>query len=175
MAIAGRAGLYGRESREGQPMNWRRVATCYCLGIVVAVTAMYAVSRTISDPAVASPRLLLVCDRSDAYWNRVVSGAQAAAKQSGVDLQLESLGDPGAPDQTTLLESSALKGFDGIVLSPADPESQRESLNKLATRTKLVTIGKDSDALKRMCHVGYSAEQAGRRVARFVLENAVTK
>jgi hypothetical protein len=58
----------------------------------------------------------------------------------------------------------------GTILSPTDPESQRESLNKLARETKLVTIGKDSDALRRLCHIGYSPEQAGRRAARFILE-----
>jgi ABC-type sugar transport system substrate-binding protein len=57
--------------------------------------------------------------------------------------------------------------YDGVAISPADPESQIER-NVLASRTKLVTFDRDGYKSQRLCHIGFAQESAGALVARLV-------
>jgi LacI family transcriptional regulator len=47
---------------------------------------------------------------------------------------------------------------------------QSELINEMASRTKLVTVGKEFENSKRLCHVGYCCMNAGRKAARVVRE-----
>jgi ABC-type sugar transport system substrate-binding protein len=53
-------------------------------------------------------------------------------------------------------------------MSPTNPESEIDSINNVASRTKLITVGRDSCESRRLCHVGYCQTSAGQHAARLV-------
>ncbi|MEV0028164.1 sugar ABC transporter substrate-binding protein [Nocardia sp. NPDC050793] len=107
----------------------------------------------------------------DAFWNVVKNGAEAAGKELGVAVQYNSSGDPG--QQATLIDNAVAQGVDGLVVSMANPEALRPSVERaVAAGIPVVTINSgesESAAYGAFAHVGQSeglaGQAAGRRLA----------
>jgi ABC-type sugar transport system substrate-binding protein len=132
---------------------------------------MYALNHALEPPIGPRSRLLFVGNTTSEYWQRAAQGAQDAARMLGVDLDVEMpTPDDLVDQQISVVRRLNSANYDGIAMSPAAPESQVESINDLAGETNVVTIDRDADKSKRMCHVGYCQVNAGRLVARLVRE-----
>lgn len=107
----------------------------------------------------------------DAFWNVVKNGAEAAGDQLGVRVDYNSAGDPG--QQAKLIDNAVAQGVDGLVVSMANPDALRTSVEKaVAAGIPVVTINSGesvSAAYGAIGHVGQSeklaGESAGKRLA----------
>ncbi|MFF0530235.1 sugar ABC transporter substrate-binding protein [Nocardia amikacinitolerans] len=107
----------------------------------------------------------------DAFWNVVKNGAEAAGKELGVAVQYNSSGDPG--QQAKLIDNAVAQGVDGLVVSMANPEALRPSVERaVAAGIPVVTINSgesESATYGAFAHVGQSeglaGQAAGRRLA----------
>ncbi|WP_084477810.1 sugar ABC transporter substrate-binding protein [Nocardia jejuensis] len=107
----------------------------------------------------------------DAFWNVVKNGAEAAGKDLGVRVEYNSAGDPG--QQAKLIDNAVAQGVDGLVVSMANPDSLKPSIEKArAAGIPVVTINSgeaESVAYGAIGHVGQSermaGESAGKRLA----------
>ncbi|WP_433525581.1 sugar ABC transporter substrate-binding protein [Nocardia pseudovaccinii] len=107
----------------------------------------------------------------DAFWNVVKNGAEAAGKDLGVRVEYNSSGDPG--QQAKLIDNAVAQGVDGLVVSMANPEALRPSIEKaVAAGIPVVTINSgESESAKfgAIGHVGQSetlaGQSAGKRLA----------
>ncbi|WP_328404298.1 sugar ABC transporter substrate-binding protein [Nocardia sp. NBC_00403] len=107
----------------------------------------------------------------DAFWNVVKNGAEAAGKDLGVRVEYNSAGDPG--QQAKLIDNAVAQGVDGLVVSMANPEALRPSIEKAVTAgIPVVTINSgESESAKfgAIGHVGQSeslaGQSAGKRLA----------
>ncbi|WP_327120107.1 sugar ABC transporter substrate-binding protein [Nocardia sp. NBC_01730] len=100
----------------------------------------------------------------DAFWNVVKNGAEAAGKDLGVRVEYNASGDPG--QQAKLIDNAVAQGVDGLVVSMANPEALRPSLEKaVAAGIPVVTINSgeaESAKFGAFAHVGQSESLAGQ-------------
>ena len=115
------------------------------------------------------PSIAFLVGSPDPYWLRVASGAKEAAKQHGAQLQVI-IPKEGVEDQTIRLLTIKPEEFDGIAVSPMDPEKQTRAISTLATRTKVVTYDNDAPQSVRHCHVGTNNYVAGTLCGQLLME-----
>jgi ribose transport system substrate-binding protein len=130
---------------------------------------MYALNRALETPKGPRSRLLFIGNATGEFWQRAAEGARDAARMLGVELDMEMPAPNDLVDQQiSVVQRLNSTNYDGVAMSPAAPESQVESINNLSGQTNIVTIDRDADGSKRMCHVGYCQTSAGRLVAGLV-------
>jgi simple sugar transport system substrate-binding protein len=99
----------------------------------------------------------------DAFWNVVKNGAEAAGKQLGVKVQYNSDGDPG--NQAKLIDNAVAQKVGGLVISMANPEALKPSIEKaVAAGIPVITINSgdaQSASYGALAHVGQSEGIAG--------------
>lgn len=102
----------------------------------------------------------------DAFWDRVKSGAERAADDYG--LKMTYSGDPDPAEQSNLIDSAVADGVDGLVVSMANPDGVKVSVEKaVAAGIPVVTVNagqEQSRAFGAITHVGQSETLAGEAV-----------
>lgn len=100
----------------------------------------------------------------DTYWDVVKSGELRAAEDLGITTTYQA--DPDVVKQAALIDSAVAEGVDGIVVSMANPDGLKDSIDK-AIRAGIPVISIDS-GLERfkefgiLTHIGQSEYIAGR-------------
>lgn len=139
--------------------------------LVVAVldaVCMFAMNHALKSPLCPRSRMLFVGNATGEFWQRSVEGARDAAKATGVELDVEMPTPNNLNEQISIVRRINSGGYNGVAMSPANPESEIEPINDLASETKLVTVDRDGYESRRLCHVGYCQKNAGQLVARLV-------
>ena len=107
------------------------------------------------------PKVALVTASQGAYWDLIIKGAQSAADQKKVNLAIvQAKGDE--PSQTQAIKNLVGQGFDGVAISPNDPQRQAAVLAEIAAEADLVTFDSDSNVSRRLCFIGTDNYDAGR-------------
>lgn len=100
----------------------------------------------------------------DAFWSVVKNGAEAAGRELGVKVTYVSNGDPGA--QAKLIDNAVAQGKTGLVVSMANPDALKESIEAAVDAgIPVVTINSGADRSKEfgaIAHVGQDEKIAGR-------------
>ncbi|MFF3225393.1 sugar ABC transporter substrate-binding protein [Nocardia suismassiliense] len=113
----------------------------------------------------------------DAFWNVVKNGAEAAGKDLGVRVEYNSAGDPG--QQAKLIDNAVAQGVDGLVVSMANPDALRPSIEKAVTAgIPVVTINSgENESVKygAIGHVGQSESLAGQAAGKRLADAEKTK
>ncbi|WP_159920067.1 MULTISPECIES: sugar ABC transporter substrate-binding protein [Nocardia] len=113
----------------------------------------------------------------DAFWNVVKNGAEAAGEDLGIRVEYNASGDPG--QQAKLIDNAVAQGVDGLVVSMANPEALRRSVEKaLAVGIPVVTINSgefESAKFGAFVHVGQSESLAGQAAGKRLAEARRTK
>jgi ribose transport system substrate-binding protein len=149
-------------------MTRYKTAGSILIATLIVVACMYALNVVVEPPIRPRSRLLFISSSGE-YWQRTVAGAQDAARELGVDLEVVApTPDESIDQQITTVRRSNPADYDGVAISPADPESQIELIKALAGQTKIVTFDRDGYKSRRLCHVGFAQESAGALVARLV-------
>ena len=151
------------------------------IAILVAATAAFAAcsgpSADLGESPTAAPvaatplkSVAVVTHGSPgvAFWNVVKNGAEAAGADLGVAVEYNSSGDPG--EQAKLVDNAVAQHVDGLVVSMANPQALRRSVeNAVASGIPVVTINSgeaESAAVGAIGHVGQSERQAGAAAGR---------
>jgi len=102
----------------------------------------------------------------DAFWDRVKSGAEKAGTDYAVKVTYSSDSDPAK--QSQLIDNAVAQKVDGIVVSMANPDGLKSSIEKaVAAGIPVVTINsgiEQSAAFGAITHVGQSETVAGAAV-----------
>jgi len=151
-------------------MSGKRFAILCCLMLASAVGVIVAIVVLEAPPLQATPKLVLVTGGQDSYQQAVALGAQAAANERGVELEIKPLGDGDSPAAAAALEELSHGGVHGVVICRSVNEQAPLAVRELAEKTKVVTCGEDVWPLHRLCHVGTGAYSAGRICASVVKE-----
>jgi ribose transport system substrate-binding protein len=113
------------------------------------------------------PKLLLITSTENPYWDRVILGAQEAAKQVGAELTtIRNKGD--VKQQLQSIKEVLDSGVSGIAVSPIDPDAQTAPLADAAKKAALVTIDSDCPGSDRVAFIGTDNYFAGRECGRLV-------
>ena len=114
-----------------------------------------------------TPRVVLITSTGNPYWDRVIGGAEVAARQVGAELTVvRNKGD--AKQQLQSIREALDSGVNGIVVSPIDPDSQTAAIADAAGKVPLVTIDSDCPGSNRFAFVGstHAPRLGSRGVAR---------
>ncbi|WP_228002971.1 sugar ABC transporter substrate-binding protein [Nocardia australiensis] len=163
--------------RAHRPGRWQRIVPWLAVTAVLAACSGPGTDAPVStqSPVVAgklsSVAVVTHGSPGDAFWNVVKNGAEQAGKDLGVTVEYNSSGDPG--QQAKLIDNAVAQGVDGLVVSMANPEALRPSVEKaVAAGIPVVTINSgESDSAKfgAIGHVGQSeslaGQSAGKRLA----------
>ncbi len=110
--------------------------------------------------------LVFVGGAPDNYWSIVQLGCNFAAQQlHDVDLNFRFLENGTPAAQQELIEALAKNGVDGVAVSPIDPESEMDFLNRMAAHTLLVCVDSDAPKSQRRCYIGTDNVAAGAQAA----------
>jgi ribose transport system substrate-binding protein len=144
----------------------------WVLGVIAIVGALaYRATVFRATPADPPARILFISGGESPYWQASIAGAKAAAEAHNVNLKVEIPAKTEDLDaQMMLLRKLDRNKFDGVALSPLDPERQTHQLNDIAREFKVVTYDSDAPLSERHNHVGTSNFSAGRSCARLVSE-----
>ncbi|GAA1737618.1 sugar ABC transporter substrate-binding protein [Aeromicrobium alkaliterrae] len=112
----------------------------------------------------------------DAFWDRVKSGAERAGDDYGVSVDYTS--DPDPAKQSQLIDNAVAQKVDGIVVSMANPDGLKDSIEKaVAAGIPVVTINSgldESAAFGAITHIGQSETIAGEAVGTKLSEAGVS-
>jgi simple sugar transport system substrate-binding protein len=112
----------------------------------------------------------------DAFWDVVKRGAEKAAADEGVTVNYQSDGDP--QRQSQLIDAAVNENVDGLVVSMANPDAVRASIEAaVAAGIPVITInsGQDRSAeFGALAHVGQDEVIAGRGAGERMRDAGVT-
>lgn len=112
----------------------------------------------------------------DAFWDRVKSGAERAGKDYGATVTYNS--DPDPAKQSQLIDNAVAQKVSGIVVSMANPDGVKASVEKaVAAGIPVVTINSGIEKFKEfgaITHVGQSESVAGAAVGARLSSEGVT-
>jgi simple sugar transport system substrate-binding protein len=104
----------------------------------------------------------------DAFWDVVQNGAEQAGKDLGISVDYQSDGDP--QRQAQLIDAAVNQGVDGIVVSMANPDALRDSVEAaVKAGIPVVTINSGGDRSAEfgaIGHVGQDEAIAGQGAGR---------
>lgn len=147
-----------------------------------AALLLTACSGTGQEPAASSESLDLTyavvthSGPGDAFWDRVKSGAERAGSDYGVDVTYNA--DPDPAKQSQLIDNAVAQDVDGIVVSMANPDGLKSSIEKaVAAGIPVVTINSGierSAEFGALTHIGQSETVAGEAVGDRLSEAGLT-
>jgi ribose transport system substrate-binding protein len=140
------------------------------LGLVAAVAAGLAVIPACGkkDAAGAKPKVGVITNCVDPFWDLCEAGATKAAKDFDADLVFVQPKDGGGDIQKPVIDAWVSQGFSGIAVSVIKPKEQTDDLRLVARKSVLVTMDNDAPDSGRVCYVGVDNKEAGRAVGRLV-------
>lgn len=113
----------------------------------------------------------------DAFWDVVKHGAEAAGKDLGVSVDYQSDGDP--QRQAQLIDAAVNQKVDGIVVSMANPDALKDSVEAAVDAgIPVVTInsgGERSAEFGAIGHVGQDESIAGQGAGRELAKGGAKK
>ncbi|MFI9509907.1 sugar ABC transporter substrate-binding protein [Nocardia sp. NPDC052566] len=174
--------------RSHRATGWRRSrALLPCMAAVAVLAACSgpgsdssgpsASQAPVSEGKLGSVAVVTHGSAGDAFWSVVKNGAQAAGKDLGVRVDYNSSGDPG--QQAKLIDNAVAQKVDGIVVSMANPDALKPSIEKaVAAGIPVVTINSgenESAKFGAIGHVGQSETLAGQLAGKRLAEAKKTK
>lgn len=113
----------------------------------------------------------------DAFWDRVKSGAEQAGKDYGAQITYNA--DPDPAKQSQLIDNAIAQKVDGIVVSMANPDGVRSSVEKaVAAGIPVITINSGLEKFKEfgaITHIGQSESVAGAAAGEKLAEEGIDK
>ena len=124
-------------------------------------------------------RLAFVSNNSSDFWNIGEKGLRKAEKDFGISVSMFRPLKGEVSDQQRFLEDILVQGFQGVAISPINPDAMTGIFEKVAAKIPLVTADSDAPKSPRKVYVGTNNVAAGQLVgetARKALEEAhITK
>ncbi len=115
------------------------------------------------------PKIAVVTNCTDPFWDLCEAGANKAAKDHNVELLFRQPEKLDAAIQMPIIEAWVKQGVNGIAVSVIDPKGQEEDLTRIAKKVSLITMDNDAaESTGRLCYVGVDNREAGRAVGRLV-------
>jgi ribose transport system substrate-binding protein len=110
-------------------------------------------------------RFAFVTNNSSQFWNIAEKGVRKAERELGVKVEVFRPLKGDVADQQRFLEDIVVQGFDGVAISPINPDGMTPLLDQVASKMPVVCHDSDAARSKRTSYVGTNNVQAGRAAA----------
>ncbi|MEQ8848957.1 substrate-binding domain-containing protein [Botrimarina sp.] len=129
---------------------------------VVAAIAYRGFAAPQEAEGPAPKRVAFITGGPGDYWEAAIAGAQAAALDKGIELDVRSPTDAeNIEQQMQLLSVAGSSQVDGVAISPIDADRQTKLITQVAGLKPLVTFDADASESARHGYVGTSNFSAG--------------
>lgn len=136
------------------------VSVCTCLLLLVT-----ACSRN------SKPKIAFVAGAATDFWTIAEAGCKKADKEiENYDVEFRYTTDGATEEQKRIVEDLQVNGVKGIIISPLDPRNQGPMIDAVAQNTPVVITDSDVPGSNRLCYVGTSNIDAGRRAGKLIKE-----
>ncbi len=120
--------------------------------------------------AAATNRFAFVTNNSSDFWNIAEKGLRKAEKDFGVKVEMFRPLKGEIADQQRFLEDIMVQSFDGVAISPINPDAMTGTFDKVAAKMPLVCHDSDAPKSKRNVYVGTNNVEAGRAAGAAAVE-----
>lgn len=150
-------------------MNTRKYCPFVCIVILSAWLTGCSGSKQASDGDQQRPKIAFVTNGVASFWVLASKGVEKAGREFDVDTETV-MPTGGSTDQQRILEDLVSRGFDGIAVSPIDPENQTGLIDTISGYTNVITQDGDAPKSKRLAYIGTDNYDAGRLCGELVVE-----
>ena len=134
----------------------RILLTSISLAVGLAVSVAYAADKK---------TLVFVTNGASDFWKAAEAGIKKAQKEMpGYTLELKYPEQASAAVQERLMDDLVAAGVSGIMVSSVDPKTETDALDRIASKTLLLTTDSDAPQSKRVAYIGSSNILAGNQV-----------
>ena len=119
---------------------------------------------TPADEGPKVPKFAFVINVSGLFWDIAHAGCLKAAQEDGVDIDLFVPGQSRAADQIQIIETLISKGYDGMAISPLNPDSMTRILDEATKHMNVICMDSDAADSQRKCYIGTDNVDLGRRM-----------
>jgi ribose transport system substrate-binding protein len=137
-------------------MMKRILLTSISLAVGLAVSVAYAADKK---------TLVFVTNGASDFWKAAEAGIKKAQKEMpNYTLELKYPEQASAAVQERLMDDLVASGVSGIMVSAVDPKTETDALDRIASKTLLLTTDSDAQQSKRVAYIGSSNILAGNQV-----------
>ncbi len=115
-------------------------------------------------------KFAFITSNSSDFWKIAEKGIQKAEKEFGVKVEMFRPLKGEVSDQQRFLEDISVMGYDGVAISPINPESMTSLLDKVSDKMPVITHDSDAPTSKRISYVGTNNVLAGRAAGEVAIE-----
>jgi len=108
------------------------------------------------------PKFAFVTNNSAGFWNIAVKGIQKAEQDFGIEAKVFRPLKGELAEQQRYIEDVMVMGFQGMAVSPVNPDSMTDLLNKASEKMPVICHDSDAPKSKRVSYVGTNNVEAGR-------------
>ncbi len=137
--------------------------------LLLAVTAAGCSRAPDSASSDDRPKVAYVTNCVASFWVIAKAGVEAGGEEFDVDTETV-MPTGGGTDQQRIMEDLVSRGFDGIAVSPIDPDNQTGLIDDLSAYTNMITHDSDAPGSKRLCYIGVDNYTAGRMCGELLRE-----
>jgi ribose transport system substrate-binding protein len=137
-------------------MMKRILLTSISLAVGLAVSVAYAADKK---------TLVFVTNGASDFWKAAEAGIKKAqTEMPNYTLELKYPEQASAAVQERLMDDLVASGVSGIMVSAVDPKTETDALDRIASKTLLLTTDSDAQQSKRVAYIGSSNILAGNQV-----------
>jgi ribose transport system substrate-binding protein len=130
---------------------------------LLVVCALLAACKPHNESGAATPyHFAFVTNNTSAFWNIAVKGMRKAEQDLGIRAEPFRPLKGELAEQQRFLEDILVLGFDGVAISPLNPESMTPLLDRVAAKMPVICHDSDAPRAKRRSYVGTNNVEAGR-------------
>jgi ribose transport system substrate-binding protein len=118
-------------------------------------------SPTVGAAVPGQPRFAFVTNNSSKFWSIAEKGLRKAEKDLGIKVEMFRPLKGDVAEQQRFLEDILVQNFDGVAISPVNPDGMTGILNKIGERIPVVCHDSDAAKSKRKTYVGTNNVKAG--------------
>jgi ribose transport system substrate-binding protein len=151
-----------------------KMAAALLVGVLsVACKSEGGAAATEGQQAKSGPtekKFAFVTNNSSDFWNIAEKGVKKAEKEFGVKVEMFRPLKAEVSDQQRFLEDIRVMGFNGVAISPINPDAMTGVLDKVAAKMPLITHDSDAPKSKRISYVGTNNVLAGKAAGKAAVE-----
>lgn len=117
------------------------------------------------------PTIAFVAGAATDFWTIAEAGCKKADTElENFDVEFRYTTDGATEEQKRIVDDLQVRGVKGLIISPLDPGNQGPMINEVSRNIPVVITDSDIPESKRICYIGTSNVEAGRKAGKLIKE-----
>ena len=105
------------------------------------------------------------------FWTFARAGCQKAESElDNISVEFRFTSGGTAVEQKRVIDDLMVKGIDGLIVTPLDPDNQAMMIDKVAAQIPVIITDSDIPGSDRICYIGTDNVSAGREAGKLMKE-----